>query len=250
MSTPTSLRLLTLNTHKGFTAFNRRFVLPALREAIHGCGADIVLLQEVIGEHQLHAAKVQEWPAVPQYEYLADTLWPQHAYGRNAIYTEGHHGNAVLSKPRILRWQNTDVSVRGPEQRGLLHCVLDVPGWPALHLFCVHLGLLEAHRREQLRRLCALIEAEVPADAALVVGGDFNDWWGSAHRRLAAGAHLQEVFIREHGRAARSFPARLPLLRLDRIYVRGLSARNARVLSGAPWSGLSDHAGLIVDLQP
>ena len=27
------LRVLTVNTHKGFTAFNRRFILPELREA-------------------------------------------------------------------------------------------------------------------------------------------------------------------------------------------------------------------------
>ena len=28
-----SLNVLTINTHKGFTAFNRRFILPELREA-------------------------------------------------------------------------------------------------------------------------------------------------------------------------------------------------------------------------
>ena len=60
---------------------------------------------------------------------MADALWPQFAYGRNAVYPHGHHGNAVLSKFPILRYENRDVSISGPEKRALLHCVLDVPGW-------------------------------------------------------------------------------------------------------------------------
>jgi hypothetical protein len=30
-----SLKVLTINIHKGFTAFNRRFILPELRDAVH-----------------------------------------------------------------------------------------------------------------------------------------------------------------------------------------------------------------------
>ena len=66
----------------------------------------------------------------PHYEFLADSIWPQFAYGRNAVYPKGHHGNAVLSKFPIVRYENHDVSIGGPEKRGLLHCVLRVPGRP------------------------------------------------------------------------------------------------------------------------
>ena len=45
------LRVLTVNTHKGFTALNRRFILPELREAVRSTGADLVFLQEVLGVH-------------------------------------------------------------------------------------------------------------------------------------------------------------------------------------------------------
>ena len=58
------------------------------------------------------------------------------------------------------------------------------------------------------------------------VAGDFNDWRLVAHERLHRCAGLKEVFVTAFGRAARTFPARWPLLRLDRIY-----ARNARSLS-------------------
>lgn len=100
------LQVLTVNTHKGFNPFNRRFILPELREAVRSVGADLVFLQEVLGSHSLHAARLPSWPPAPQYEYLADSMWPQFAYGRNAVYPEGHHGNAVLSKHPILAHRN------------------------------------------------------------------------------------------------------------------------------------------------
>jgi endonuclease/exonuclease/phosphatase family metal-dependent hydrolase len=72
-----------------------------------------------------------------------------------------------------------------------------------------------------------------------VVAGDFNDWSGKLHRRLVASG-LREVHAAAHGQPARTFPARWPLLRLDRIYVRGLQHR-PMPLEPAAWRGLSDH---------
>jgi endonuclease/exonuclease/phosphatase family metal-dependent hydrolase len=48
---------------------------------------------------------------------------------------------------------------------------------------------------------------------------------------------------------ARSFPARWPLLRLDRIYVRNASSHEPRILSTRPWSHLSDHLPLAVEIR-
>lgn len=93
-----SLNVLTINIHKGFTTFNRRFMLPALRDAIRSVSADIVCLQEVTGAHEIHSLQIENWPDRSHYEFLADTLWSEYAYGRNAVYPEGHHGNAVLSR--------------------------------------------------------------------------------------------------------------------------------------------------------
>ncbi|WP_288501909.1 endonuclease/exonuclease/phosphatase family protein, partial [uncultured Pseudomonas sp.] len=135
------LNVLTLNVHKGFTFFNRRFILPELRDAVRTTGADLVFLQEVHGSHQQHAISHPAWPEAPQYEFLADSMWPQFAYGRNAVYPHGDHGNALLSKFPIVRSENLDVSVEGNEQRGLLHCQLEVPGHDEVHAICVHLGL-------------------------------------------------------------------------------------------------------------
>jgi endonuclease/exonuclease/phosphatase family metal-dependent hydrolase len=47
----------------------------------------------------------------------------------------------------------------------------------------------------------------------------------------------------------RTFPAIFPWLRLDRIYQRGFAVRQARVLQGAPWRQLSDHAPVFAELE-
>lgn len=57
------LRVLTINTHKGFTALNRRFILPELRSAVQSTGSDLVFLQEVLGDHALHAKRFHDWPS-------------------------------------------------------------------------------------------------------------------------------------------------------------------------------------------
>ena len=247
---PLHLRLLTLNIHKGFGVFNRRFLLHELRDAIRSCEADIVCLQEVLGEHSVHQSKHTTWPQQPQYEFLADSIWHQHAYGRNAVYAEGHHGNAVLSKFPLIGHHNHDVSITGPEQRGLLHCVIELPqGRTAAHVITVHLSLTENHRQQQLEKLCQLISNCVPAESPLVVAGDFNDWQVRAHSILKAGAGLEEVYVTHTGQAARSFPARWPLLRLDRIYCRKVRSAKPVALARRPWSHLSDHVPLAVELS-
>ena len=240
--------VLTVNTHKGFTALNRRFILPELREAVRSVSADVVFLQEVHGTHEHHPQRYSNWPTMPQYEFLADTLWPQFAYGRNAVYPAGDHGNALLSKFQIIRHDNLDVSISGHENRGLLHCVLRLPGdGTEVHAICVHLGLRESHRNAQLDLLLQRL-AELPADAPVIVAGDFNDWRQRADAQLKP-CGLREVFAEHHGKPARSFPARLPALRLDRIYVRNLKASRPKVLTNRPWSHLSDHAPLSVEIE-
>ncbi len=139
--------------------------------------------------------------------------------------------------------------MQGHEARGLLHCILDLPQEPAgLHAICVHLGLRESHRRQQLQLLGALIEEHVPEAAPLVVAGDFNDWRMRGHRELERWG-LEEVFVCANGSPARTYPARWPLLRLDRIYARNARGHQALVLPARPWSHLSDHAPLAAEFE-
>ncbi len=246
---PVTLKILTVNTHKGFTFFNRRFILHELRDAIRATQADIVFLQEVLGSHEVHALRLAAWPAVSQYEFLADSIWDDFAYGRNAVYPHGHHGNALLSKFPIAHYDNLDISVGKHEKRGMLHCILRPPHLERdIHVVCVHLGLHERHRSSQLARLCSLLKDEIPPGAPLVVAGDFNDWRLRGQKTLMRSSGLKEVFAECHGQVSRTFPARFPLLRLDRIYVRNMAHFRPVALASRPWMHLSDHAPLAAEV--
>ncbi|SFN92956.1 endonuclease/exonuclease/phosphatase family protein [Nitrosospira briensis] len=239
------LHIATYNIHKGFSHFNRRVMLHQLRDNLRALDADIIFLQEVVGQHKGHAARFENWPRNPQYEFLADSIWPDFAYGKNAVYDEGHHGNAILSRYPIVRWDNVDVSAHRFESRGLLHCEILLPEWQEnLHCICVHLGLFKRGQSQQLQALEQHIERLVPRHAPLVIAGDFNDWRELASGILVKRLELMEAFELTGGRVARSFPSVLPLFRLDRIYVRGFHVEKAQVHQGHPWSKISDHAVL------
>ncbi|MBU1236733.1 MAG: endonuclease/exonuclease/phosphatase family protein [Gammaproteobacteria bacterium] len=245
------LRIATHNIHKGFSQFNRHMVVHELREHLRTLDADIVFLQEVQGLHQGHAERHDAWPEEPQYEFLAADVWRNTAYGRNVVYDQGHHGNAILSRFPIIASQNQDVTHLRFERRGLLHCAIEAPSLARpLHCVCVHLSLFGRSRQRQLDALAGRLEAIVPADAPLIVAGDFNDWRNRAHDLLAERMGLAEVFADPGGRPRRSFPSTLPMLRLDRIYIRGFEVAGTDVHFGRPWSKISDHAALSALLRP
>ena len=62
VATAPPLTVMTVNIHKGFTAFNRKFILPELREAVRKVGADVVFLQEVLGTHETTARRSTAGP--------------------------------------------------------------------------------------------------------------------------------------------------------------------------------------------
>ncbi len=238
-----TLHVATYNIHKGFSQFNRRMMVHELRERLRALSPDIVFLQEVQGLHLGHVKRHSEWPQAPQHEFLADEVWENTAYGRNVIYDHGHHGNAILSRFPIVYSHNQDVTQLRFERRGLLHCAIAVESLEQpLHCVCVHLSLLGHSRRRQMEELAVRLEALVPAEAPLIIAGDFNDWRNSASNLIADRLGLTEVFGGSAGRPPKSFPSLMPVFRLDRIYVRGFAIESATVHFGAPWSRISDHA--------
>ena len=243
------LHVATYNIHKGFSHFNRRMVIHELRGCLRKMAPDIVFLQEVQGLHLGHAEKHETWPDQPQHEFLAEDVWQDMAYGGNAVYDQGHHGNAILSRYPILTSVNQDVSDHPLEKRGLLHCEIQVPGLNApLHCVCVHLGLFAGSRRRQMDALAQRMEELAPDNSPLIIAGDFNDWRNHADNLLADRLGLTEVFCGATGQPARSFPSKLPVFRLDRIYARGFGIEQAVVHFGPPWSRISDHAALSAHL--
>lgn len=245
------IHVASYNIHKGLSQFNRRLTVHDLRDRLHSLNVDLVFLQEVQGIHDSRAARFKHWPDKPQHEFLADKLWTEFAYGKNAVYDDGHHGNAILSRCPILSWENLDISSHLMESRGMLHCELQPLGWERpLHCINVHLALTENGRGRQMRMIAERIRKSVPQSAPLILAGDFNDWRMRASGYLEDELGLKEVFEIQHGRHARSYPSVMPLFSLDRIYIRGLAVRNCAVHAGPLWHRLSDHAALTATLIP
>lgn len=241
-----TIKILTYNIHKGFSVGNRRFVLHEIKESIRHIDADIVFLQEIQGEHNIRQHNVDSWPNSSQFEFLADQVWHHHAYGKNAIYKSGHHGNAILSKYPFIDWENINVSPIRSASRSLLHGTINIPGTNQhIHVICVHLGLLNAERERQLSTLSQRINSHVPHDEPLIIAGDFNDWLGKADKHLNMDLGLIEVFKSTTGRYARSFPSWMPTLNMDRIYCRGFEPVQCERLHNASWRRLSDHTPLL-----
>lgn len=239
------LHIVSYNIHKGFSPLNRQVVLEPVRRQLQQLQADVVFLQEVQGAHALHPRRHVAYPEQAQHEFLADGHWPHQVYGKNCVYAAGHHGNAILSRHPIVAWHNRDISAHRFESRGLLHAELHCPRNGPVHCLCTHFGLFAGGRQRQADMLVDYVRQHIPAEAALILAGDFNDWQNRLSAPLAAALGLQDVFQQQHGRVARSFPARWPLLRLDRIYVRGFRVQHCAV-QAVP---LSDHALLSAQLQ-
>lgn len=244
------LRILTYNLHKGFNAGNRQFILHEMRDALTHTDADIMLLQEIQGEHLTHQQNHQHWPDCPHCEFIARDVWPHFAYAKNAVYNVGHHGNAILSKYPLIRWENINVSPYSWASRSILHGVIHLPGRAdELHIICIHLGLTGGERKKQFVQLCDRIDEHVPHDAPLIVAGDFNDWGEQAEKHLYQHLDLKEAYRTLHKRHARTWPAWMPILKMDRIYFRGLEPVLCERPPRANWNKLSDHSPLIAAFE-
>jgi endonuclease/exonuclease/phosphatase family metal-dependent hydrolase len=237
------LSLITYNIHKGFGLGAVRFLLPKMRDALSSLNPDFVFLQEVQGLHRKKAKKIGSWPQLPQCEYIAQNVWPHHAYAKNAVYPLGHHGNAILSKYPFEWSESINLSTRVRASRGILHTQLICNG-KNLHLLCVHFGLFKSERKEQCNALIQWIKDKIPHDESLVMAGDFNDWRMTLSQNLLESLDIEEAFLTLEGEHARSFPSIRPALRVDRVYFRGMQVKEAACLQGKPWHMLSDHLPL------
>ena len=238
------IRVATYNIHKGVQGIGpaRRLEIHNLGHAVEQLDADIVCLQEVRKLHRREAEYFAHWPDMPQAEFLAPEGYTA-VYRTNAHTRHGEHGNAMLSRWPVVSHQHEDMSDHRFEQRGLLHSEVTVHGC-AVHVIVVHLGLIKASRVRQLAQLQKYIGREVPADAALVVAGDFNDW-GSTVQQSMGSAGLSSFSQQK----AATFPSRLPVVQLDHVYSRGLTPLGLHVPRGRIWARMSDHLPLIAEFE-
>ncbi len=253
------LRVATYNIHKGVTGIRGRPRIHDVRLALQAIDADIVFLQEVQDRNE-RLARHPDQPMGTQLNFLAGGAYAHCAYGMNAVYPHGHHGNAILSRHRIIASTNHDISDHQLEKRGLLHAVTRCGRGRGseVHLICIHLGLIKRSRMRQGSYLADFVQREVPARAPLIIAGDFNDWQKRVDGLLRERLGVEEVGAatsgavpdrglldrllswRSDGRTpagvARTFPSFAPWLTLDRIYVRGFRVLETHVPQGLAWA--------------
>ena len=226
------LRVATYNIHKGVRGMGpgKRLEIHNLGMGVQALDADLVFLQEVRLFHHREARQFERswfgWPEQGQAEFLAPEGY-QVAYRTNAVTRHGEHGNALLSRYPLGDIGHHDVSDHRFEQRGLLHVPVRWQG-TEVHAVVAHLGLIHGSRVRQIQKLAAFIEDHVPHGAPLVVAGDFNDWGERLEEPMRA-TGLSRAMLPGAKRSLPTFPSRVPVFSLDRIYTRGLRCVDMKV---------------------
>ncbi len=244
-----SLKIISYNIHKGFGPGGFRFTLSQIKDFLHQLNADVVFLQEAVGEHTGKKIIIPDFESNNQVDYLADDLYPHTIYGANKYHKWGHHGNAILSKYPLALVQNHNISQNRFESRGLLHVTLD---WDKsqepMHLFNTHLNLLERDRQKQLTWISDHLKREIEEHHSIILAGDFNDWRKKAVAHIEQSFNLTEVFTHSD-LYPNSFPSFLPGLSLDRIFYMNLDLIEATNLTHRELKNLSDHLPLLAHFK-
>lgn len=222
------MKVITYNLHKGRTRAGRHMLLEAT-QALAAREPDLLLCQEVYhGDHEsTHQARL-----------LSEAMGHVHEFGPNAFYRTGCHGNATFSRANAVRAVNVNISESLFERRGML-CTWFETGDGPLLVLNVHFSLTGRQRRRQWYMLLQALPGDL--SVPVLAAGDFNDWSGSLDRRVQRAGILRNALWDVPRYERPTYPAGRPVFALDRFYYRGLRLASVQVLTGLPWSRLSDH---------
>lgn len=202
-----SFTVASYNTHR-CVGVDRKYDPERTARVIRELDADIIGLQEIdAGFYRSQGSR--------QLERLADATGLNVVNGPTKRGTGGHYGNVLLTSRKVVGVRRIDLSVYGREPRGAIDVDLDVDG-EIVRVMVVHLGLGGLERRRQVNRLLHGCSSE--EEQLHVVLGDINEWF-------PLGRPLHRLH-RHFGKspARRTFPSFLPVLALDRIWVKPLDA--------------------------
>lgn len=239
-------RILTYNVHR-CVGTDGRLSPPRIAEVIASCEPDIVALQE------LDVGRLRTG-GVDQAHAIATELGMQLHFHPALKVMEELYGDAILTArpsrlvkagalPAVPRWPKL-------ESRGALWASIDMGG-ADLHVINTHLSLSRPERMAQVEALLGAQWLGDPRcrDPVLLVG-DFNATPRSrGYRRLAARLHDGQL-APGSGSPKATFPAYLPVLRIDHIFVsRSVKVLNAEVVRTPLARVASDHLPLVVDIR-
>ena len=220
-------RVVSWNLH-GFVSASGRFSPEPVLRVLERLAPDVVALQEV---------EDREWQGIPALDWLANRGGWQAWAGPTLMRGDARYGNAVMSRtPAISLRRHALTVARGSEPRGLLD--VEFPhGDGSLRVMATHLGLRRGDRWRQVDEILSIAGTAEPGRIDLLAG-DFNEWLPGS-RLLSP---LEAAF--EACSTGRTFPARWPLLALDRIYMRPVRLLRGFQVERLP-GGESDHLPVV-----
>ena len=246
---PSSLRVMTYNVH-GCIGVDGKLDVGRVAAVIAQSRPDIVGLQELdVGrarsgrEDQAHA--------------IASRLGMSRHFNAALSVAEEQYGDAILTAlpERLVKAGPLPSLSRIPrnETRGALWASVDVGG-RTLQVINTHFGLVPL---EQNHQACCLVGEDWLGHRdcrdPVVLLGDFNATSRHGAYRILAGRLRdvqREADGRRRGARAPTFPSRMPVLRIDHVFV----SRSVQVIDvQAPFGSLarvaSDHLPLVVDVR-
>lgn len=199
------LRFASYNVHRCVGA-DGRHAPERILAVLEAMDADVIALQEVEATRDESLDCLRHW---------SQALGMHHVYGPTMAYENTQYGNALLTRLPVVQSRPLDLTLDRREPRGAIFAQL-AHGDQTLGVIATHLGLRPYERRDQVQRILAQLH-QTP-ETPRVLMGDINEWllWGRPLR------HLHRYFSAVPHR--RSFPARWPLLALDRIWVKPRAA--------------------------
>jgi len=229
-----SIRVASYNIRKAIGTDRRRMperVIDVLNEV----DADVIALQEADRRFGVRSAAIPPWLLEAQSAYRPVPLNVQ-------ADSMGWHGNAILVRKEAEVAYHDVLHLPCLEPRGATMAEVTL-GKARLRIFGMHLDLSGLWRRKQA---AAVIHAAAAREAMpTVLMGDLNEW--SAERGCLAD------FARHYHFApcGRSFHARRPVARLDRIMHCGqLKLVDSGVHESAAARRASDHLPIWAEFMP
>jgi endonuclease/exonuclease/phosphatase family metal-dependent hydrolase len=217
------------NVHGG-VGLDRRFNPQRIAAVLAEIDADLVALQEVSSRQ----------PGLDLGAFLGASGGYQLIEGVTFQSPHGPFGNALLTRLPLLEVQRIDLSVARREPRGAIDATLEWAGQP-LRVIATHFGLKQGERFFQARRI---VELAGNATQPTLLLGDINEWVPRASSLRC----LRQEFGRE--REVLTFPAPMPALALDRLWVHPPTWLHEMRAHASPLARVaSDHLPLVAELR-
>lgn len=220
-----NLTVASYNIHKGIGTDGR--LAPArILDVLDEIDADVALLQEADTRFGVRTSVLPE-------AALAARGWQAAAVGAGS-QAIGWHGNAVLVRRSASLTHAAAIHLPALEPRGAV--LADVTtGHHTLRLVGAHLDITGLARARQARAIVEAV-ARAPGNPPELLMGDFNEWRNGSGALSELARHWREVTL------GPSFPARLPLGRLDRVFAHpALKLAGAGVHASPLARTASDH---------